>query len=62
MGDIVNLNRARKKKRAADEKKTAEENRARFGRTKTEKKIALVDQKLMNKKLDQSKRDEFDSD
>lgn len=36
MGDIVNLNRARKKKRAADEKKTAEENRARFGRTKAD--------------------------
>ena len=37
MGEIVNLNRARKAKARAAAKTTAEENRIRFGRTKAEK-------------------------
>lgn len=37
MADIVNLNRVRKKKRAADKEKSAARNRAKFGRTKPEK-------------------------
>lgn len=37
MNDVVNLNRARKKKAAAAKERTAQENRAKFGRTKGEK-------------------------
>ncbi len=37
MADIVNLNRVKKKKRAAEKEKSATENRAKFGRTKGEK-------------------------
>jgi hypothetical protein len=38
MGDIVNLNRARKAKARAGAKAAAAENRVKFGRTKGEKK------------------------
>ncbi len=35
--DIVNLNKARKKKARAEKDKRAQENRVRFGRTKAER-------------------------
>jgi len=37
MAEIVNLRQARKRKARADEARTAEENRAAFGRTKGER-------------------------
>lgn len=37
MADIVNLNQFRKAKTRADKSKTAQDNRAKFGRTKAEK-------------------------
>ena len=37
MGEVINLNRFRKARAKADAEKQAEENRASFGRTKTEK-------------------------
>lgn len=47
MSNVINLNKFRKKKERAADKKCAEENRAKFGRTKTEKKK----DKQANKKL-----------
>jgi len=37
MGEVVNLRLARKRKARADKDKTAEQNRALFGRTKAER-------------------------
>lgn len=37
MGEVVNLNRARKAKDRDEREKTAAENRVRFGRTKAER-------------------------
>jgi len=37
MGDLVNLNKARKAKGKLDKRVAAEANRAKFGRTKAEK-------------------------
>ncbi|MDB5618701.1 DUF4169 family protein [Tardiphaga sp.] len=39
MGDIVNLNRLRKRIEREDAAKKAEANRARFGRSKSERKL-----------------------
>lgn len=57
MADIVNLNRARKKKRAAAKEDAAAENRARFGRTKAEKQRRKVEHEFDRLKLDGHKRD-----
>ena len=43
MGDVVNLNRARKSKARAADRARAEENRVRFGRTKAEKEAAALE-------------------
>lgn len=37
MGEVVNLNRARKARKKAEEQRKAEENRVRFGRPKAER-------------------------
>lgn len=37
MSDVINLNRFRKRKKAAEKEAQAAENRAKFGRTKAEK-------------------------
>lgn len=39
MGEIINLRQARKAKARDDKARTAEENRARHGRTKAEKQV-----------------------
>ena len=44
MGDVVNLNRFRKKKQREEKAKQAEINRIRHGRTKTQKERELADQ------------------
>lgn len=44
MGDIVNLNKARKARAKADAEKTAADNRLKFGMTKLEKQ-KLADEK-----------------
>ena len=43
MGDVVNLNRFRKKKQREEKAKQAEINRIRHGRTKTQKERELAD-------------------
>jgi len=52
MADIVNLNRARKKKRAAEKEKTAASNRVKFGRAKSEKANLKKEKELDDRKLD----------
>jgi Domain of unknown function (DUF4169) len=50
--NIVNLNKARKARDRADDKKRAEENRVRFGRTKAEKETAARNEDARNRELD----------
>ena len=57
MADIVNLNRARKKKHAVEKKKTAERNRAKFGRPKAEKEKERMAKALLENSLDAHRRD-----
>ena len=57
MGEIVNLNRARKQRDRDAAKKTAEANRAKFGRTKAEKEAAAAEYARIQKTLDDSKLD-----
>lgn len=58
MAEIVNLNRARKARARADAQKTAEANRARFGRTKAEKQAEAAEQARRNALLDGVKRED----
>ncbi len=57
MADIVNLNRARKKKRAAASEGAAAQNRAKFGRTKAEKRRRKAEDNQDRNRLDGHKRD-----
>jgi hypothetical protein len=50
--DIVNLNKARKTRDRAEDKKRAEENRVRFGRTKAEKQTAARNEVARIRELD----------
>ena len=52
MADIVNLNRARKKKRAVDAAKDADANRAKFGRTKGERRKERAERDAQTRALD----------
>lgn len=52
MGEIVNLNRARKAKAKADREALAVENRVRFGRTKAEKQTARAEEDAKTRNLD----------
>ncbi|NWG92679.1 MAG: DUF4169 family protein [Parvularculaceae bacterium] len=58
MADIVNLNRARKKKRAAKKEKSAAANRAKFGRTKAEKSLENAKREKLNRLIDEHRLDE----
>lgn len=57
MADIINLNRARKKKRAAAKEDAAAQNRAKFGRTKAEKQRRKAEDDIDRNRLDGLKRD-----
>jgi hypothetical protein len=56
MGEIVNLNKARKLRARSEATRTAEENRVRFGRTKAEKDRARSEEALRERRLDGAKR------
>ena len=60
MTEIVNLRQARKRKLRADKDQQAVENRAKFGRTKGEKKRAAAEAVRESRHLDQARltRDE----
>jgi Domain of unknown function (DUF4169) len=55
--DIINLRRARKNKTRAETEKQAEQNRAKFGRGKDEKKISNFEVSKQKTELDGKKRD-----
>jgi hypothetical protein len=55
MAEIVNLNRFRKERDRAAKAKTAEENRARFGRTKEEREVTEATARKADKALDDKK-------
>jgi Domain of unknown function (DUF4169) len=56
MAEIINLRRARKSKQREADAKTADENRVKFGRSKTEKEHTAANQTLEARKLDGLKR------
>jgi hypothetical protein len=58
MGDIVNLRQARKAKARADHARTAEENRARFGRTKAQRAEDAAEERRRAALLDGARRDQ----
>ena len=57
MGDIVNLNKARKARARAQAKAGAAANRSLFGVKKADKDGAKVERERASRKLDQSKLD-----
>lgn len=57
MAEIINLNKARKAKERVDKSARAEENRARFGRSRAQKQAEAAEQARITKTLDDSKRD-----
>lgn len=58
MADVVNLNRFRKVKARAAEKRQAAENRVAFGRTKAEKAAEKAARDRAERTLDGAKREE----
>lgn len=52
MGEIVNLNRARKAKAKADREVQAAENRAKFGQTKAEKEKRRAEEEATRRRLE----------
>ncbi|MFB2531848.1 DUF4169 family protein [Paracoccus sp. p4-l81] len=57
MSQIVNLNRARKAKARAEDRKTADENAVRFGRTKAQKARETADADRARAELDGKRRE-----
>ena len=57
MGDIVNLNQARKARDKAEKKRAAEVNRAAFGRTKADRTAGRIDAERNRKLLDGARRE-----
>ena len=55
--DLINLRRARKNKEREESIELAEQNRAKFGRSKAEKTISKFEVSRLNKQLDGKKRD-----
>lgn len=58
MGEIVNLNKARKARDKAEAKRTAEANRLTFGRTKTERETTKAQRDRDAARLDGHKLDD----
>ncbi len=60
MTEIVNLNKARKKKRAAEAERQATENRVKFGRTKAAKAKDADEEARRRKLLDGHQQEDGD--
>lgn len=58
MAEILNLNKARKARSKADDKSTAAENRAKFGRAKTDKALDAARAEKLRRDLDGAKRED----
>jgi hypothetical protein len=61
MGDIVNLKRFRKRSEREQAAKQAETNRARFGRSKSERAADAIRARRANELLDQHRIDDGDA-
>ena len=57
MGEVINLNKARKERARGEAKAKASTNRARHGRTQAEKALARVKADRDKRALDQAKRE-----
>ena len=57
MGDIVNLRTVRKQRDRAEDARKADENRARFGRTKAEKQAQAKTAERAETQLDNHRRE-----
>jgi hypothetical protein len=57
MADVINLNKARKKRDKLSAEAQAAENRVRFGRTREQKALEAAQAEEAQHKLDQLKRD-----
>lgn len=58
MTEPINLNKARKARAQAEAKKTAAENRVRFGRTKAEKTVSRLEAEKARRLHDQARRED----
>jgi hypothetical protein len=58
MGSIINLNRYRKQKQAAERERRANEKRARFGIPKSERSKSAAERTLEVRRLDGLRRDD----
>jgi hypothetical protein len=62
MAEIINFNKARKRRAREDAAKLAAENRAKFGRTKAQKEHEAAEADEAQRKLDLLKRDKPEDD
>jgi len=62
MGTVINLNRYRKDKAAAERERRANEKRLRFGLRKSERSKHTAERALEARRLDGSRRDERGAD
>lgn len=58
MAEILNLNKARKARSKADDKARAAENRAKFGRAKSDKALDAARAEKLRRDLDGAKRED----
>jgi hypothetical protein len=58
MGDLLNLNKARKARAAKGAKARAAENRVSFGRSKAERSLSAAEQAKAARELDAKKRED----
>ena len=58
MAEIINLRTARKNKARADKAMAAEQNRAKFGRSKAEKRMLDAEKSRAVRQIDGHKRDD----
>ena len=58
MGNVINLNRYRKDKRAAERERRANEKRARFGIPKNERRQSVAERALEARRLDGLRRED----
>ena len=62
MGEIINLNKARKRKARQDAEAQAAQNRVRYGRTKEQKQLDAAVAEEAQRKLDALKREDLKED
>ncbi|WP_374468685.1 DUF4169 family protein [Phenylobacterium sp.] len=58
MSEPINLNKFRKARAKDEAKKTAEQNRVRFGRTKAEKQVSRLEAEKARRLHEQAKRED----